>query len=113
MVLLGHSRRPWDTCETMRATAKFAASLPLDYAQFSNATPYPGTELATIVSREGRIVRSSGNIYGGVAFDMPGRFSAADVTRATRYAYARFYSTRPCSALRVAVNRVHSCLVRH
>jgi radical SAM superfamily enzyme YgiQ (UPF0313 family) len=36
---------PWDTGETMRRTIDFAKSLPLDYAQFTIAMPFPGTAM--------------------------------------------------------------------
>jgi len=40
---------PWDTLESMQETIAFSKSLPLDYAQFAIATPYPGTEMHEMV----------------------------------------------------------------
>jgi radical SAM superfamily enzyme YgiQ (UPF0313 family) len=40
---------PWDTEKSMQETIDFAKSLPLDFAQFAIATPYPGTEMYEIV----------------------------------------------------------------
>lgn len=40
---------PWDTLESMQETITFSKSLPLDYAQFAIATPYPGTEMHDMV----------------------------------------------------------------
>jgi anaerobic magnesium-protoporphyrin IX monomethyl ester cyclase len=36
---------PWDTEQAMAQTIRFAQSLPLDYAQFTIAVPYPGTAM--------------------------------------------------------------------
>lgn len=40
---------PWDTEKSMQDTIAFAKSLPLDFAQFAIATPYPGTEMYEMV----------------------------------------------------------------
>lgn len=40
---------PWDTEQSMQDTIDFARSLPLDFAQFAIATPYPGTEMYEMV----------------------------------------------------------------
>lgn len=42
-----HHEKP----EDMKKTIKFARKLPLDFAQFTIATPYPGTKLFEIASR--------------------------------------------------------------
>lgn len=44
---------PGETPETIKETIEFARKLDPDFAQFSITTPYPGTELFDLVSREG------------------------------------------------------------
>jgi len=44
---------PGETPETIRQTINFAKNLPLDFAQFSITTPYPGTDLYNIYLNSG------------------------------------------------------------
>lgn len=46
---------PEDTPETIQKTINLALEIDPDYAQFSIATPYPGTELWDIAKREGML----------------------------------------------------------
>ena len=90
---------PWDTLDTMKQTIKFSCSIPLDYAQFSVATPYPGTKLYEIISNEEFGVRklyknwNSFNIYSQkqIFFDRPGIFTNEDVLGLKKMAYQKFY----------------------
>ncbi len=86
---------PWDTVETMEQTIDLACKLPLDWAQFSVATPYPGTELKAIVDGGPPVRKLSDerfNIYDGdIYFDVPGAFTADDIRRLKQAAYRRFY----------------------
>jgi anaerobic magnesium-protoporphyrin IX monomethyl ester cyclase len=47
-----------DTNETIRKTIDFAKKLPLDYAQFSMCTPFPGSELFEIGQKRGVISKN-------------------------------------------------------
>ena len=86
---------PWDTKETMRKTIDFAVKVQPDYAQFSIATPYPGSELYDIVRRDGNLLVADWGRYDiyetEVYFEMPGRFTRQDVLDMNRLAYRRFY----------------------
>jgi len=86
---------PWDTLETMEKTVKFAIKANPDYAQFSIATPYPGSELYSIVRNEGRLLISDWACYDiyepQVFFEMPGRFTREEVLAVHAKAYRRFY----------------------
>lgn len=91
---------PWDTEQTMKETIEFAKSLPLDFAQFAIATPYPGTEMYEMVKDRmlGIPYSEYGTHEGMVYFEMdqlPGEI----VSRYFSEAYRSFYF-RPTLALR-------------
>ncbi len=46
---------PGETLETVRKTINFARELDTDYAQFSIATPFPGTEMWDMANKQGLI----------------------------------------------------------
>jgi radical SAM superfamily enzyme YgiQ (UPF0313 family) len=82
-----------ETAEDMEATIRFALQLDLDYAQFSIATPYPGTEMFEQVRRGGRLlIRSWEELatYGAAVFEMDA-IDPAFVGRMFRKAIRRFY----------------------
>lgn len=90
---------PWETKTTMKKTIDFACKLPLDFAQFTTATPYPGTKLFKIVNNGECGTRKlytdwkDFNIYtkNKVHFDCPDRFKSDDILRMKRLAYLKFY----------------------
>ena len=86
---------PWDTVDSMKKTTDFAVSLQPDYAQFSIATPYPGSELFDTVRRDGKLLIDDWGRYDiyetEVYFVMPGRFTREDVLRLNKEAYRKFY----------------------
>ncbi len=93
---------PGDTAKSVRETIRFAASLDLDYAQFSKVTAKPGARLfAQTVAQTGDYWR--GYVLGQYEARDPDRpwteLKSEDVTRLTRYAYLRFY-LRPMFLLR-------------
>jgi len=93
---------PGETAETARATVRFAIALNPDWAQFTVATPYPGTELFERVRREGKSLVSDWDRYGHYssgAFFRMGSVTPELVASAMRAAYRRFY-LRPSYALR-------------
>jgi len=56
---------PGETAETIRATIDFAFSLPTTTAQFSIATPLPGTEFFELARREGWLRTEDWSQYEG------------------------------------------------
>jgi len=86
---------PWDTMATMQKTIDFAVRVQPDYAQFSIATPYPGSELYDIVRKDGNLLISDWGRYDiyetEVYFEMPGRFTRQDVLDMNKRAYRSFY----------------------
>jgi len=86
---------PWDTLATMEKTVQFAIKANPDYAQFSIATPYPGSELYTIVKNEGRLLIDDWARYDiyepQVFFEMPDSFNTEELLAIHANAYRRFY----------------------
>ncbi len=90
-----------ETVADMDKSIDFALALNLDYAQFSIATPYPGTEMFEQISKNGKLWINS---WEDLATYGTGVFSAGDVTpevvgRYFRKAIRKFYF-RPRYALR-------------
>lgn len=83
-----------ETKEEIEGTIKFALDLDPDFAQFTVATPFPGTRLFEIVQKEGKIRIFDWDNYNQLAqrgyFDSSD-FKAKDVTNLSRSAYRRFY----------------------
>ncbi|MBN1912819.1 MAG: radical SAM protein [Candidatus Omnitrophica bacterium] len=89
---------PTETKETVLETIEFARSLKLDYASFSIAVPYPGTELYEIAKRENRITTDKWDNYiQTVGFTKkspvycPPGIAEEDLKRLQKYAFRRFY----------------------
>ncbi|MGC8826992.1 MAG: B12-binding domain-containing radical SAM protein [Anaerolineae bacterium] len=85
---------PGETEETMDDTIRFACELDPLVANFSIATPFPGTELYEIVKAKGRILAETWDDF--VFFEGKARFELPDlpaelVERKWREAYRRFY----------------------
>lgn len=103
-----------ETVGDMEATIRFARSLGLDYAQFSIATPYPGTEMYERVVREGRLlVRGWDDLatYGTGVFEH-GEVTPESVGRMFRRAIRSFYF-RPRYMLRQAAELASLTGLRH
>jgi radical SAM superfamily enzyme YgiQ (UPF0313 family) len=81
---------PGETEQSLRKTLTFALQLPLDIAQFYAATPFPGTRLHELATREGWIRDGSPLGQGHAVMDLPG-LPASRVDAFRRYAYRRFY----------------------
>ncbi|NLE75469.1 MAG: radical SAM protein [Chloroflexi bacterium] len=98
---------PGETEETMEQTIRFAIELDPLVANFSMATPFPGTELYQIVQREGRILANDWDDFvffeGKARFEMPG-LPAELVERKWKEAYRRFY-LRPRRVLRTLARK--------
>lgn len=83
---------PWETIRDMKNTVKFAIKLDPDYAQFTVATPYPGTPLYHLALRRGLIVDWNWSHYTTIKPVMRGYyFNLRDLERMIGYAYAKFY----------------------
>lgn len=98
---------PGETEETMEDTIRFAIELDPLVANFSMATPFPGTELYEIAKREGKILAEDWDDFlfyeGKARFAMPG-LPAELVERKWREAYRRFYM-RPKRVLRTLARK--------
>ena len=85
---------PGESEETMEDTIRFACELDPVVANFSIATPFPGTDMYETVKREGRILAETWDDFvffeGKARFEMPG-LPAELVERKWKEAYRRFY----------------------
>lgn len=86
---------PGETEETMKETIEFAKSLPLNAANFSIATPYPGTALWLSAKKRGFLKNIS---YGKLVVNLPGKLyyvpegiEAKTIQKYERIAYKEFY----------------------
>ncbi len=85
---------PGESEATMDDTIRFACELDPVVANFSIATPFPGTQMYETVKAEGRILAENWDDFvffeGKARFEMPG-LPAELVERKWREAYRRFY----------------------
>jgi radical SAM superfamily enzyme YgiQ (UPF0313 family) len=85
---------PGESEETMEDTIRFACELDPVVANFSIATPFPGTDMYETVKREGHILAETWDDFvffeGRARFEMPG-LPAELVERKWKEAYRRFY----------------------
>ncbi|MCL7453783.1 MAG: radical SAM protein, partial [Anaerolineae bacterium] len=85
---------PGETEETMDDTIRFACELDPVVANFSIATPFPGTQMYETVKAQGRILADTWDDFvffeGKARFEMPG-MPAELVERKWKEAYRRFY----------------------
>lgn len=90
--IIGH---PYDTEESVRRTIDFAKSLPLDYAQFSVLTPYPGTDVLDMAKRKEGIELLSSDWGKFRRYDKPiirlDTLSPEQLERLHGIAYQEFY----------------------
>jgi radical SAM superfamily enzyme YgiQ (UPF0313 family) len=85
---------PDETPQEMQQTIDFACSLPLDRAQFTVATPFPGSEMWDWIDREGRWLVTDYDSFGpyeNVVYFELGRMKADDVMRMYKRAFRSFY----------------------
>jgi len=82
-----------ETVEDMETTIRFALDLDLDFAQFSIATPYPGSQMFNDIVRDGKLLISSWEelaTYGTSVF-MIGDLNPEIVGKMFRKANRQFY----------------------
>ena len=93
---------PGETEQTMEETIRFACELDPLVANFSIATPFPGTEMYDMVQENGRILADNWDDFvffeGKARFEYP-NLPAELVERKWKEAYRRFY-LRPHRVLR-------------
>ena len=98
---------PGETEETMEKTIRFAIELDPLVANFSIATPFPGTEMYEVVRREGKLLIKDWDDFaffeGKAHFEMPG-MPAELVEKKWREAYRRFY-LRPKRVLKTLMRK--------
>jgi anaerobic magnesium-protoporphyrin IX monomethyl ester cyclase len=98
---------PGETEETMEDTIRFAIELDPVVANFSMATPFPGTEMSRIVKEKGRLLVKDYDDFaffeGRASFEMDG-MTAELVERKWKEAYRRFY-LRPSRVMRTLLKK--------
>ncbi len=83
---------PWETVDDIRKTIEFALELDPSYAQFTVATPYPGTPLFSYAVENNLIVDWNWEHYTTVRPVMRGFYLDVDtIARLLKEAYRRFY----------------------
>ncbi|MFH0920071.1 MAG: radical SAM protein [Fibrobacterota bacterium] len=97
---------PGETVRDLRATARFARTLPLDEATFSLTTPLPGTTLYDRTVAAVKIPLASFDYYKRYAYGTSFGLSAWKLNVLKRLAYAGFYLSpkRLCATARTLLN---------
>ncbi|RLG72896.1 MAG: B12-binding domain-containing radical SAM protein [Methanobacteriota archaeon] len=84
---------PWETLDDMMRTISFAIHLKPVYAQFTLATPYPGTPLRSLAQKYGLLVDNNWEHYTTLRAVMKGfNFSIREAQKMLTTAYKMFYS---------------------
>lgn len=83
---------PWQTVEDMKNTVRFAKKLGVDYAQFTVATPYPGTPLYYQAVKDNLIEITDWDYYTTIYPVMRGyHFERKALFKLLSWAYRSFY----------------------
>ena len=103
---------PGETLEEMKQTIRLAKSLNPDYAQFSIATPYPGTQLYCMAKEQGLIVKDDWSEYTVLKPILATKeFTTNDLEKIILDAYKQFY-IRPRYILK-HIKEGHMNIVAH
>jgi len=103
---------PWETVDDMKKTVKFALKLNPDLAQFTLATPYPGTELYEYAKKNNLLLTRDWSQYTTLKPVMKGlHFTAKTLVRLFVDAYRKFY-LRPTFIAKQLVKGRLSYLIR-
>lgn len=87
-----------DTVESLRETVNFAIQQNIGTVQFMVLTPFPGTQLYEILSKENRIFHTNWDYFNGMyAVYQPRTMSPAQLQKEAIAAYQKFYSLRRIS----------------
>ncbi|MEK7475846.1 MAG: radical SAM protein [Candidatus Coatesbacteria bacterium] len=87
-----------ETEATIESSIRFAIELKPTWAQFTMATPYPGTRFRDDAMRDGRLLIEDWDAYGhytSTPFVRPRELAPEAVERGMRRAYRRFYLRVP------------------
>jgi len=91
---------PGETPEKAMNTINFAIELDTDYAQFSICTPYPGTELWSIASKEGKLLNTElTNFHGWDPVWLPNGYDNKEQLIALQKLAMRKFYLRPSFVL--------------
>ncbi len=97
---------PGETAETIKKTIDFVCSLPLDFAQFYCAVPFPGSKLYQEAIEKGWIVDARWEMFEqNFAIISTPELPAEEIAKWRSVAYRRFYSD-PGRVWRVLKNQV-------
>ncbi|MEM5781613.1 MAG: radical SAM protein, partial [Candidatus Aenigmatarchaeota archaeon] len=84
-----------DTEKTMQDTINFAKELNLDIAQFTIATPYPGTRMYDMVKEKGKLLISDWDTFhhtsGKMLYEYPGTAKPEIVEKMYKKAHKEYY----------------------
>jgi len=83
---------PWETRQDVKATLRFAKSLPLDHAAFGNFIPLPATKLAEDLVRSGELREDYEVpfVFGDITY-CPLQLTASELKRLQREGVFTFY----------------------
>lgn len=98
---------PGETEATIRKTIDFAVRLDPDIAQFTMATPYPGTRLYELIKKENSFLSKDWREYGHYtpnSFYAIGELTPELLKKMMRLAYLKFY-LRPGHIIRFLLKR--------
>jgi len=85
---------PGETIDDVENTLEFAKRLDTDYAQFSFATPYPGTELYNLAKNQKLLLTDNWSEYtAGRPVIYTGEYPVEDLPKLLLHAYKSFYLT--------------------
>lgn len=102
--IIGH---PWDTKKTVEETLEFAKHSDLDFAQFTVATPIPGTRLWELVKKQSKLVNLSWDKFdhytAGAYFEY-GEVNDDFINWAKSYTWKGFY-LRPKFLMKIIFDR--------
>ncbi|MGC8666189.1 MAG: B12-binding domain-containing radical SAM protein [Conexivisphaera sp.] len=102
---------PWQRVDDVRNTVKFAERLHLDYAQFTVATPYPGTPLYEEAISENLIEVWDWDYYTTVYPVMRGAYiGRSQMNKLLGWAYRKFYMRPSYMFSQLTKNRLSTIL---
>mgnify|MGYP001772637396 CR=1 FL=1 len=102
---------PWQRVDDVKNTVKFAERLNLDYAQFTVATPYPGTPLYQEALDEGLIEVWDWDYYTTVYPVMRGKFlGRGQLIKLLGWAYRNFYMRPSYLLSQLSKNRLSTMM---
>ena len=84
-----------ETTETIDDSIRFALELDADYAQFSRAVPFPGSEMYNQLKKEGKIITRNWDDYDYLLMDkqvfVHDNLNQRQIRKKMKEAYRKFY----------------------